>query len=381
MSKHSSRRFLSAFIASVTLVSAALAQTREYVIAQVAPFGGPLAVSGRDFNLGAMIAFDEVNSQGGIRGTPVRFMSRDDGYRPLDSVAHVKDVLANHNPLAVIGMWGSDSVQAVLDSGALVDSGLPVIGVRSGVTSLRSNAQLFHIRASYRDELQRILDQIATMGSSRIAFLYEDEAFGREAIEDAKALMTARGIKPALIYKQGKNQLDVAAAIAQLTPTQPQALIIIANTPVASALIKGVRGASLSPFMFTTSTVDAEQMASQLGGLAGGVAVAQGVPNPYRASTPIALEFNSRIRDLGIDPLRANFSSMEGYVTAKVVIESLRRSASTNTEVTRRNLVKALESMQRTDLGGFVVEFGANKREGSRYVNLSMIGTDGRIRQ
>ncbi len=381
MLTHFLSRSLLALLSSALLVSAAYAQPREYVVAQVAPFGGPLAVSGRDFNLGAMIAFDEVNSQGGIRGTPIRFVSRDDGYRPLDAVAHVKELLANQNPLVLMGMWGSDSVQAVLESGALTASGTPVVGIRSGVTSLRNNAQLFHIRASYKDELQRTLDQIATMGSSRIAFVYEDEAFGREAIEDAKALLASRNMKPAVLFKQGKSQLDVKEAIAQLLPAQPQALIIIANTPVAGALIKAVRATSLSPLIFTTSTVDAEKLATDLGSQAGGVAVAQGVPNPYRASTPIALEFNTRIRDLGIDPARANFSSMEGYVTAKVVVESLRRSAASNPDISRRSLVQALESMQRTDLGGFVVEFGANKHEGSRYVNLSMIGTDGRIRQ
>jgi branched-chain amino acid transport system substrate-binding protein len=381
MRTHFLSRSLFVLLSSALMTSALCAQPREYVVAQVAPFGGPLAVSGRDFNLGAMIAFDEVNSQGGIRGTPIRLISRDDGYRPADTLAHIKDVLANHNPLALMGMWGADSVQAVLDSAALADSGLPVVGVRSGVSSLRSNAQLFHIRASYKDEIQRILDQIATMGSNRIAFIYEDDAFGREAIEDAKALMAGRKIQPALLHKQGKNQLDVSATVAQLTPVQPQALIIIANTPVAAALIKGIRATTLSPFIFTTSTVDAEQMASQLGAQAGGVAVAQGMPNPYRAAVPVALEFNKRIRDLGIDPARANFSSIEGYVTAKVVIESLRRSASISKEVGRRDVVKALESMQRTDLGGFVVEFGVNKHEGSRYVNLSMIGTDGRIRQ
>lgn len=370
-----------AFTCAVVLVSSALAQGREYVVAQVAPFGGPLAVSGRDFNLGAMIAFDEVNSQGGIRGIPIRFVSRDDGYRPTDAVAHVKDLLVNQNPLVLMGMWGSDSVQAVLESGALTATGTPVVGIRSGVTSLRSNQQLFHIRASYKDEIQRTLDQVSTMGSSRIAFVYEDEAFGREAIEDAKALLASRNIKPALLFKQGKSQLDVKEAIAQLVPAQPQALIVIANTPVAGALIKAVRATTLSPFIFTTSTVDAEKLATDLGGQAGGVAVAQGVPNPYRSNTPIALEFNSRIRDLGIDPARANFSSMEGYVNAKVVIESLRRSAAANPSISSRNVVQALESMQRTDLGGFLVEFGANKREGSRYVNLSMIGTDGRIRQ
>ena len=369
------------FAAGAMLPLCSHAQSREYVVAQVAPFGGALGVSGRDFNLGAMIAFDEVNSQGGSRGTPIRFVSRDDGYRPQDTVAHVKDLLANQSPVVLMGMWGSDSVQAVLDSAALTASGIPVVGVRSGISSLRTNPQLFHIRASYKDEIQRILEQLTTMTSTRIAFVYEDDAFGKEAINDPGALMAARNIKLTLIHKQGKGQLDVATALAQLTISQSQAVIIIANTPVASALVKAIRATTLSPFIYTTSTVDAEKMVSQLGASDGGVAVAQGVPSPYRASAPIALEFNKHIRELGIDPARANFSSIEGYVTAQVVIESLRRSTANSREVSSRDVLKALESMQRADLGGFVVEFGANKREGSRDVKLSMIGTDGRIRQ
>ena len=381
MSLRSYFKKLTTGIACLFMLSLADAQQRELVVAQVAPFGGPLAITGRDFNLGAMIAFDEINTKGGIRGLPLRLISRDDGYRAADAQAHVKDLLAQHNPVALIGMWGSDSVQAVLSTNLLQDSGMPVVGIRSGIGSLRNNPQLFHIRASYRDEIGRILDQISTMGSKRIALLYEDDAFGREAIEDAKNLMATRRIQPALLHQQGKNQLDVSAAVIQLAQIQPQSVIVIANTPVVAALIKGIRTASLSPFIFVTSTADAEQLATQLGNQAAGVSVAQGVPNPYRVSAPIALEFNKRIRDLGIDPARANFSSMEGYVTAKVVIEGLRRTTGNSKEISRRDLVRTLEGMQRVDLGGFVVDFGANKHEGSRYVDLSMIGTDGRIRQ
>ena len=289
MSLRSYFKKLTTGIACLFMLSLADAQQRELVVAQVAPFGGPLAITGRDFNLGAMIAFDEINTKGGIRGLPLRLISRDDGYRAADAQAHVKDLLAQHNPVALIGMWGSDSVQAVLSTNLLQDSGMPVVGIRSGIGSLRNNPQLFHIRASYRDEIGRILDQISTMGSKRIALLYEDDAFGREAIEDAKNLMATRRIQPALLHQQGKNQLDVSAAVIQLAQIQPQSVIVIANTPVVAALIKGIRTASLSPFIFVTSTADAEQLATQLGNQAAGVSVAQGVPNPYRVSAPIAL--------------------------------------------------------------------------------------------
>lgn len=58
-----------AAIAACLGVAAPVAMAKDIVVGQVAPFGGPLAVSGRDFNLGAMIGFDEINAAGGMAAT------------------------------------------------------------------------------------------------------------------------------------------------------------------------------------------------------------------------------------------------------------------------------------------------------------------------
>lgn len=364
-------------IATVVWISVT-ASAKDLVVAQVAPFGGPLAVSGRDFNLGAMIAFDEINTAGGIAGNRLRLISRDDGYRSADTVQHVSDLLEQDNPLALIGMWGAENIEAVAAKKLLENSGLPVVGVRSGVAALRKNQNLFHIRASYRDEVLRILDQIQTMGSNRIAVIYEDDGFGREALADAQEFLSKRSLKPSAVAAQAKNSLVVDSAVSQITAAQPQAILLVANTPVATAIIKALRAQNNAAFIFATSTVDAEQLVTQLGKASVGVAVAQSVPNPYKATAPIAMQFQNRIKTLGLDAARANFASLEGYIAARVVAEGLRRAGR---DPTRKDLVRGLESMQRVDLGGFVVDFAPQQHEGSRFVDLSLIGADGRIRQ
>lgn len=367
-----------AVLALAVAMGCGAAQTKELVIGQVAPFGGPLAVSGRDFNLGAMIALDEINSAGGIDGQRLRLLSRDDGYRSAETVRHVTDMLAQYQPLALIGMWGAENV-AALDANQLLEStGLPIVGVRSGALALRRNPALFHLRASYRDEVHRILDQLKTMGSTRIAVLYEDDDFGREAVADAQAALALRQLKPVLVAAQARNDLKVDVTLDAAMAAQPQVVLLVANTPVAAALIKGLRERNLSAFVFATSTVDAEQLMAQLGAKAAGVAVAQAVPNPYKATAPVAMAFKQRIKALGINPARANFASLEGYIVARVVAEGLRRAGR---DPGRRELARALESLHRYDLGGFQVDFGANQHEGSRYVDLSLVGADGRIRQ
>lgn len=367
-----------AAIAACLGVAAPVAMAKDIVVGQVAPFGGPLAVSGRDFNLGAMIAFDEINAAGGIGGNRLKLVSRDDGYRSAETVRLVEGLIEQDNPVALIGMWGAENIDAVLDKDLLEKAGLPVVGVRSGSSALRAKGALFHVRASYREEVQRILDQVQTMGSNRIAVIYEDTDFGREAWADAQSALARRQLKPLAVAVQAQNDLKVDAVVQKIAAAEPQAVLLVANTPVAGAIIKGLRSRNSPAFIFTTSTVDAEQLVTQLGVTAAGVAVAQGVPNPYKATAPIAMDFKRRMALLGIDPVRANFASLEGYIVARIVGEGLRRAGK---DPQRKDLVRGLESLRRADVGGFMVDFGPGQREGSRFVDLSLIGSDGRIRQ
>lgn len=372
-------RWLRAFTGGLTLSVCAHGIAGEIVVAQVAPFGGALAVSGRDFNLGAMVAFDEVNSRGGIKGSTIRLVSRDDGYRPTETLTQVKNLLEAEDPVALIGIWGSENVSTLLAPNILEAAGLPVVGVRSGVSMLRNSKYLFHIRASYHEEVKRIMSQIATMGSTRIAVFFEDESFGMEAAKEAQDSLKARNMAPVAFVKQPKGQLDVSASSAQLLAADPQVVFLAANTPVSAAIIAAIRAKRSSAFLVSISSLDGEQLFAQLGAAAGGVAIAQSMPNPYKASAPVAMAFVNRMRVLGIDAARINFASVEGYVAARVVIEGLRRSASANP--TRKDLIRGLESMQRHDMGGFTMDFASTKHEGSSFVDISILSASGRLHQ
>ena len=44
-------------------------------------------------------------------------------------------------------------------------------------------------------------------------------------------------------------------------------------------------------------------------------------------------------------------------------------------------LIAALESLRELNLGGFFVDFSASKHMGSRYVDLTILGADGKVRR
>jgi ABC-type branched-subunit amino acid transport system substrate-binding protein len=78
----------------------------------------------------------------------------------------------------------------------------------------------------------------------------------------------------------------------------------------------------------------------------------------------------------GRQDVSASYSSMEGFIAAKVLVEGLRRAGP---KPTREKLVAGLESMTRYDMGGVDVTYGPNDRTGTTYIDLTIIGKNGKF--
>ena len=59
-----------------------------------------------------------------------------------------------------------------------------------------------------------------------------------------------------------------------------------------------------------------------------------------------------------------------------MLVEGLRR---TGKDLTREKFVAAMESMSNLEIGGFLVRFSPDNHNGSQFVDLSMIGRDGKF--
>jgi ABC-type branched-subunit amino acid transport system substrate-binding protein len=107
------------------------------------------------------------------------------------------------------------------------------------------------------------------------------------------------------------------------------------------------------------------------------VVVSQVVPSPYSAAKPITREFMEAVKKAGGEN-QVNFSSMEGYLAAKVMVEGLRRAGPS--KLTRDGLIAGLEAIGTESFGGFGVTFSPTDHVASKFVELSMLTGDGRVR-
>ena len=347
----------------------------EIRIGQFAAQTGPAAELGKRMQLGILAHFNAVNSAGGINGRKITLISRDDGYEPEKAAAAVKALIEEDKVFALIGSVGTPTTLAAVP--AMNAAGIPLVGPFTGAQALREpfNRNVFHVRASYFDETERIVQHLSTVGIKKIAVFYQNDSYGKAGLEGVMRALAKRNLKPAATVTVERNSVDVAAPLAEILKASPEAVIQISAYKSCAALIKQARAKTYGGQFFNVSFVGSKALAEELGDASTGVSISQVVPFPYTPSSAVVLEYQQRMTEAGNKDF--DFSSMEGFLAAKVLTEGLRRAGGKN--LSRDDLTTALESLRDYNMGGFTVSYSPKSHEGSHYTDMTIVGRGGKF--
>lgn len=351
------------------------AQADKIILGQSAAFTGPAAQLGIQFYQGAKVYFDQVNAQGGIAKRLIEIRNLDDGYEPDRCAENTRKLIAD-DVFALFGYIGTPTSIAALPL-ATKDK-VPFFAPFTGAMALRDpfNKYAFHVRASYNDETGLIVKQLTSLGLKKIAVFYQNDAYGKAGLDGVTLALAAQSLKPVAQATVERNTVNVAAAVKTLVAAGPDAVVQIGAYKACAAFIREARKAGYGGTFYNVSFVGTQALADELGKDGAGVVVSQVMPSPYNTARPIAREFVDAVKAAGKDA-QANFSSMEGYVAAKVLVDGLKRGGA---KVSRESLIAGLEGMGSQSLGGFSVSFSPTDHVASSFVELSMLTGDGRVR-
>ena len=347
---------------------------REVIIGQFAALTGPAAQLGLRMQAGIKAQFDAVNKAGGINGRQLKLVSRDDGYEPEKAAVAVKALLNDDQVFALIGSVGTPTTLAALP--AINDAKVPLIGPFTGAQGLREpfSRQLFHVRASYFDETERIVQHLTTLGVKKIAVFYQNDAYGKAGLEGVTRALTKRQMKAVATSTVERNTVDVAKSLDEILKAAPEAVVQISAYKSSAAFIKQARSQGFGGQFFNVSFVGSSALSEELGEAGSGVVISQVVPFPFQGSSIIVREYQQRMTESGQKEF--DFSSLEGFLAAKVLTEGLKRAGKT---LTREGLITALESMKDFNMGGFTINYSAKSHEGSNFSDLTIIGRGGKF--
>ena len=335
---------------------------------------GPLAGFGQDIKQGADAALAQINSRGGINGRTLQLNMMDDGYVPQRTTDNVKQMIAQNSVFALLSCVGTPNNTAIFP--LIEEAGIPYVAPFTGASSLRKGGRnVFHVRASYTDEVRRLVQRLAGMGLKDIGVVYLDNGYGREMLEDATRSFTELNLKPAVqaaLATDGKNLPEV---LAKVTESRPTAVLLATAGAVSVELVRGLKKAMPGVLMAGVSVTLTSDGLKQLGEAGSGIAVTMVMPDPNRAKLQLVRDYQAAMRSKGA----TEFSqvSLEAYVNTRVLAEGLERAGS---DPSRAKLRTALAGIRNWDMGGFVVDFsGQAPYVGSRYIDLGVLNGSGRF--
>lgn len=353
------------------------AQGNSIVLGQSAAFSGPASELGEQFKRGAQLYFDRANTRGGIGGRQIELVSLDDGYEPDRCAANTRKLL-ERGVFALFGYIGTPTSLAALPLATAAKT--PFIAPFTGAEALRApfNRYAFHVRASYFDETAAIVKQITSVGIQRVGVFHQNDSYGKAGLEGVVRALKPLKLEPAALGTVERNTVVVDEAVKTILAANPGAIVMVSAYKSCAAFIRATRKAGFGGNFYNVSFVGTQALANELGADARGVVVSQVMPYPFAPNTTVAGDYRAAGKAAEGDKFAPNYSSIEGFVAARVLTEALRRPGAAASAET---LITALESLRDLNLGGFFVDFGPQKHTGSRFVDMTILTAEGKVRR
>jgi ABC-type branched-subunit amino acid transport system substrate-binding protein len=348
----------------------------EIRIGASAVLSGSLGPQTLSYGAGAKLYFDSVNAGGGVNGRKIVYSQVDDGFDVPRSLENSKKLIQDDKVFVLFQPTGTLHTTALLP--LATESKTIVFGPVSGATTLRDtpNRYLFHVRAGYGDEAQRIVQQLRQLGTPKVAMLYQDDGFGKTLLAEVKRATEALKLPLVAEIKVDPKNPDFKAAAEQLHKAGPQAVIMGTAGGMFSSLVKAVHVTPLRPNIYGFSVANVDTLSKDLGPQARGIILAQIMPSIRNSSTAIVAEYLGLLRgkDAGAKPSSAQF---EGFVHAKLLVHGFKAAGP---KLTTESFIKAMEGLGEVRYDKFSARYSPQSHNGANYVELAIVGNEGELR-
>lgn len=349
----------------------------QVVVGQTTGVTGNSALNVGETSLGARLWIDAVNAHGGVNGNRIELRTLDDQGNADTAAANVKVLAEKEQVLALFMIRGTPQNQAVLPLLERYD--IASIAPSTGAMSLYApvNRHVFNVRSPYQAEAERAIEQLASMGNTRIAVFKTHDAFGEDAAAGAMRGFAKAHLEPVLTGSFDKAAPRFDELALALGKSNAQAVLVLGTGSSVVKATREIRHAGSKATVVTLSNNASDGFVRELGEFARGVIVTQVFPGESSNTPPMVRDAAALLHTR--DPqARLSPAMIEGFAAARVLVEALRRAGA---HPTRKTLLAALDSLESFDLGGVRVHYSASDHSGVRYTDLSVIDAQGRFRR
>jgi len=264
------------------------------------------------------VYFEHVNRNGGVRGRKIRLVNKDDGVKPEAMVEHAKALIADKEIVALVGFLNTLGIGEIIKQEMLVKGNIAMIAH----VGAQDAPNFYPVRASYADEMRKILEEIKASQRKRVALVYVNQAFGppifKLAMETAPKLgidIVATGVFESAPEKLRSGIESVSAEVAK---ARPDAIFLMAGGMGAHGFVKRFKEVYPDFVQFYALSPADHSGFVKVAGLqnAQGVIISQCVPHPRNNSLAIVREYQKMMKEYAPKE-QLSFYSLEGFMGAR----------------------------------------------------------------
>jgi ABC-type branched-subunit amino acid transport system substrate-binding protein len=329
----------------------------------------------RNYTDGLLACFAQVNAQGGVHGRQLSVVRREDNYVIDKALTNVRAFGQGADVFGLACIGGTGITLAAMP--LLEEYRLPAVGTLTGADGARVyNRYLFHTRTAYSNEVEKMVEHLATIGTRRIAVVYQDNAFGKSTLAAAhKAAQRFHAQLVADVPHPAENW-DGRGMAATLVKAAPQAVLLFTSPSTVADLMKQYKAQALAalPSPWVLSVTSVPKLFELLEADVRGIAITQVMPHPL-GSSRAARNFRSVMARHGNED-NLSYETLEGFMTGRVIVEGLRRAGR---NLTRDGYIRALESFELQSFDELDYRYTASSHLGPSFVEVTLLGAGGTV--
>lgn len=328
---------------------------------------GPVAYYGVAAVAAANIRFEAANAAGGVHGRKIEMIVEDTQYQVPLAVKAVNKLIDHDGVFALFGSIGTSHHLATKER--VFAAGVPVLFPYTGAEVVKTPTERLKITwgSSYADQVRAAVEHLsARNGRKSMCVMYQDNDFGQEALEAARAASAEFGVP---VLAEASHRPDATEFVGTMTRFKSAGCdMVVMGTMIRDSIIAyaTARELGIEADMATTLAAADTVVSSAEGGVTEGLFSFSLIDVPYADNAPDTAKpfFDAYIARHGKDP---GVPAILGYIWADLMVKGLENAGP---DLTVDSLIEGFEKIEAyvDPFGNAPLTYSAENHNGVREV-------------
>lgn len=328
---------------------------------------------GTPYAEGEKAYFEYLATQGPVNGYKLELIGDDYAYKIPEATKLYQKLKSKDGVAAILG-WGTGDTEALRQ--LVAADKLPFISASysENLKNMDESPYNFLSAASYSDQARSALKWIKdnhTEGTPTVALLYNDTAFGKSPVQDAKDFAAELGIEVVDEQIVDLKALDATPQLLNMEKKNPDYAIIQETWGATATILKDAKKLGIDTQFIGLNWATGEGLLPITGDAAEGFIGVVTHAFPYE-DLPGLAEIKTFLESKGEKLEDKNQKFVQGWVAAKIMVEGIRLA---DDPTTGEGIRAGLEKINNLDLQGLAapVTFSADNHAGTNQIRLAQV--------